>query len=137
MKFNKINIRFYRMNEVLSNANEQLQYKQRFSRHTNMPDNAGSSETLNSNGKRQMVPAEQYGYRNGKPISGSSPRSALTPLGPTRLTLPPGQTVQELSSYAPSSHNDTGLHPNHGSDRIQMHSSNGAQLRRPSSTLME
>lgn len=78
----------------------------------------------------------RYGHQNGTPVAGSSPRSILTPLGPTRLTLPPGQTVQELSSHALSNHNDTGLHPTHGSGRTQMHSSNGAQ-RRPSSKLME
>lgn len=46
------------------------------------------SQTVNSNGKRRMVESQRT----------SSPRSAHTPLGPNRLTLPPGQQPPHLSS---------------------------------------
>ncbi|KAJ3732285.1 hypothetical protein DFJ43DRAFT_997286 [Lentinula guzmanii] len=46
---------------------------------------------LNSNGKRQMIEVSH-------PPSSSSPRSILTPVGPDRITLPPGQQPPQLSS---------------------------------------
>ncbi|KAJ3744801.1 hypothetical protein DFH05DRAFT_1087929 [Lentinula detonsa] len=45
----------------------------------------------NSNGKRQMIEVSH-------PPSSSSPRSIVTPVGPNRITLPPGQQPPQLSS---------------------------------------
>ncbi|KAI0044835.1 hypothetical protein FA95DRAFT_1522378 [Auriscalpium vulgare] len=47
-------------------------------------DSQEPSNIPNNHGKRRMVDA----YMSGDPQSYSSPRSAMTPLGPTRLTLP-------------------------------------------------
>ncbi|KAJ3993926.1 hypothetical protein F5050DRAFT_613430 [Lentinula boryana] len=46
---------------------------------------------VNSNGKRQMIEVSH-------PPSSSSPRSIVTPVGPNRITLPPGQQPPQLSS---------------------------------------
>ncbi|KZV72876.1 hypothetical protein PENSPDRAFT_733210, partial [Peniophora sp. CONT] len=60
---------------------------------------ANSAVSINSNGKRRMTDAyraaglsEMGGY--------SSPRSAATPVGPNRLTLPPGQPQPVFSTRA-------------------------------------
>ncbi|KAF9075165.1 hypothetical protein BDP27DRAFT_1212959, partial [Rhodocollybia butyracea] len=50
-----------------------------------------SSSYLNHNGKRQKIDAL-------RPPTSSSPRSVATPVGPNRITLPPGQQPPQLSS---------------------------------------
>ncbi|KAJ7581218.1 hypothetical protein C8J56DRAFT_259929 [Mycena floridula] len=53
------------------------------------------SNVVNSNGKRRMI----------EPYRTSSPRSAATPVGPDRLTLPPGQLPPQLAArQSPESH---------------------------------
>ncbi|KAJ3905027.1 hypothetical protein F5879DRAFT_900110 [Lentinula edodes] len=54
---------------------------------------------LNANGKRPMIDVSH-------PPSSSSPRSIATPVGPHRMTLPPGQQPPQLSSNQAISSNE-------------------------------
>ncbi|KAF9526975.1 hypothetical protein CPB83DRAFT_436584 [Crepidotus variabilis] len=80
-------------NDGLRNENEQ--YRQRF-----QPSAHDSQYTMNNNGKRQMVYSHYNTGEGNRPRTGSSSRSAHTPLAPNRLTLQPGQAVPELSSHS-------------------------------------
>ncbi|KIM87238.1 hypothetical protein PILCRDRAFT_305306 [Piloderma croceum F 1598] len=68
-------------NEDLRHQNRQLQ------QHI---DPREPSDAMNANGKRPMAAS----YRAG---TNSSPRSIVTPLGPNRLTIPPGQDAPNFS----------------------------------------
>ncbi|VDC06604.1 unnamed protein product [Peniophora sp. CBMAI 1063] len=58
---------------------------------------ANSAVSINSNGKRRMTDA--YRAAGLSEVGGySSPRSAATPVGPSRLTIPPGQPQPVFSS---------------------------------------
>ncbi|KAJ6623522.1 hypothetical protein B0H10DRAFT_2010231 [Mycena sp. CBHHK59/15] len=80
-----------KVNDLLANENAQ------FRQHLGYQDGAGGetepSNVPNSNGKRPMNGSDQY-----RPKTASSSRSIATPLGPNRLTLPPGQHPPNLSS---------------------------------------
>ncbi|KAJ7097811.1 hypothetical protein B0H15DRAFT_822811 [Mycena belliarum] len=79
-----------KVNSILAHENAQLR------QHLGYPNeergDQGPSSTPNSNGKRPMNDFDQYRPRS------SSSRSTVTPLGPNRLTLPPGQQPPSLSS---------------------------------------
>ncbi|KAI0374858.1 hypothetical protein BV20DRAFT_1032918 [Pilatotrama ljubarskyi] len=55
---------------------------------------SGNSDRTNTNGKRAR--RDDDGYMSGQRTS--SPRSIATPLGPDRLTLPPGQYQPQFNS---------------------------------------
>ncbi|KAF5330856.1 hypothetical protein D9619_005617 [Psilocybe cf. subviscida] len=76
-----------RENEALQSENQQYRA---YHGHENGSDEP--STHFNHNGKRAML-------NHQRPITGSSPRSIPTPLGPDRLTLQPGQSLHELSSH--------------------------------------
>ncbi|KAJ7510001.1 hypothetical protein B0H11DRAFT_1170252 [Mycena galericulata] len=83
-----------KINVILTHENAQ------FRQHLGYDDGDGQpepSEALNSNGKRTMNDPDQYRPRT----SSSRSRSTVTPLGPNRLTLPPGQQPPNLSSNRP------------------------------------
>ncbi|KAH9483675.1 hypothetical protein JR316_0003145 [Psilocybe cubensis] len=117
-----------RSNDMLQNQNEQLRRQMGY-------HDQGSSNSLNGNGKRPMVPMQQYDHVNQRARTDSSPRSITTPLAPDRLTLPPGQQVPELSSHRQQDiqHRHSGLLANvHGrQDYVQQDS---ASERRPMSS---
>ncbi|KAI8998665.1 hypothetical protein BD414DRAFT_407053 [Trametes punicea] len=68
---------------------ENLQLKQRLKMTSN-----GNVEGINVNGKRLRAEDDSYfsGHRT------SSPRSTMTPVGPDRLTLPPGRHQPQFNS---------------------------------------
>ncbi|KAJ7219400.1 hypothetical protein GGX14DRAFT_436033 [Mycena pura] len=75
-------------NEILTHEN--AQFRQHFGYQGGGDQGPEPSGSLNANGKRPMNDSDQ-------PRTSSS-RSVVTPLGPTRLTLPPGQQPPTLSS---------------------------------------
>ncbi|KAF7338193.1 RING-type domain-containing protein [Mycena venus] len=82
-----------KINDIL--ANENAQFRQHLGYQDGRDGEPEPSDDLNQNGKRPMNDADQYRPRT------SSSRSTVTPLGPNRLTLPPGQQPPSLSSNRP------------------------------------
>ncbi|KAJ7905641.1 hypothetical protein B0H14DRAFT_3542881, partial [Mycena olivaceomarginata] len=82
-----------KINDIL--AHENAQFRQHLGYQDGGEGELEPSDVLNHNGKRTMNDADQYRPRT------SSSRSAVTPLGPDRLTLPPGQHPPSLSSNTP------------------------------------
>ncbi|KAI0029382.1 hypothetical protein K488DRAFT_56498 [Vararia minispora EC-137] len=79
---------------------------------------ARSSFSLNSNGKRRMTDA----YR--RMDSGhSSPRSAATPIGPVRLTLPPDQQQAAFTNRTPHNYAPGQSHDRLGSSHFAQYDS--------------
>ncbi|KAJ7774972.1 hypothetical protein B0H16DRAFT_1880146 [Mycena metata] len=76
-------------------AHENAQFRQHFGYQDGGEGELEPSEAPNHNGKRPMEEPDQYGPRT------SSSRSTVTPLGPNRLTLPPGQHPPSLTSTRP------------------------------------
>ncbi|KAJ6520652.1 hypothetical protein B0H19DRAFT_954561 [Mycena capillaripes] len=79
-----------KVNEIL--AHENAQFRQHLGYQDGEDGELEPSDAPNHNGKRPMNNSDQYRPRT------SSSRSAVTPLGPNRLTLPPGQHPPSLSS---------------------------------------
>ncbi|KAK7020508.1 RING-type domain-containing protein [Favolaschia claudopus] len=79
-----------KLNEIL--AHENAQFRQHLGYRDGVDGELEPSDDLNHNGKRPMNDADPY-----RPKTSSS-RSAATPLGPNRLTLPPGHQPPSLSS---------------------------------------
>ncbi|KAJ7125476.1 hypothetical protein C8R43DRAFT_1030342 [Mycena crocata] len=84
------NAELKKVNNLLAHENDQ------FRQHLGYQDEGQGepepSGVPNGNGKRPMNDPDQYRPRT------SSSRSTVTPLGPNRLTLPPGQQPPSLSS---------------------------------------
>ncbi|KAJ7172344.1 hypothetical protein C8R46DRAFT_1348784 [Mycena filopes] len=116
------NAELKKTNAILGHEN--AQFRQHFGYQDGGEGEPEPSEAQNHNGKRPMNDPNQYRPRS------SSSRSTATPLGPNRLTLPPGQHPPSLSSSrpddpAPRSHAhprpapQTGLNPQRpGSSRF-------------------
>ncbi|KAF8212100.1 hypothetical protein K438DRAFT_1567234 [Mycena galopus ATCC 62051] len=81
-----------KVNDILAHENAQFRQHLGYQYGEGEPE---PSEDLNQNGKRPINDADQYRPRT------SSSRSTVTPLGPNRLTLPPGQHPPSLSSNPP------------------------------------
>ncbi|KAJ7685320.1 hypothetical protein DFH06DRAFT_1158124 [Mycena polygramma] len=79
-----------KVNDIL--AHENAQFRQHLGYQDEGEGELEPSDAPNHNGKRQMNAPDQYRPRT------SSSRSTVTPLGPNRLTLPPGQHPPSLSS---------------------------------------
>ncbi|KAJ7449937.1 hypothetical protein FB451DRAFT_1287045 [Mycena latifolia] len=79
-----------KVNHIL--AHENAQFREHLGYQDGEGGDPGPSSIPNSNGKRPMNDSDQYRPRT------SSSRSTVTPLGPNRLTLPPGQQPPSLSS---------------------------------------
>ncbi|KIK57691.1 hypothetical protein GYMLUDRAFT_246686 [Collybiopsis luxurians FD-317 M1] len=79
-----------RENAQLKEANEMLTV-QLTGRQSHGPHGHEPAAYLNTNGKRQMID-----FSN--PPTSSSPQVVAMPVGPTRITLPPGQNPPHLSS---------------------------------------
>ncbi|KAJ4487834.1 hypothetical protein J3R30DRAFT_3431884 [Lentinula aciculospora] len=79
----KENAQLKQMNEMFT--------MQSIGMHNNGMRGHESATFLNANGKRQMIDISH-------PLLSSSPRSIATPVGPNRITLPPGQQPPQLSS---------------------------------------
>ncbi|KAJ7741537.1 hypothetical protein DFH07DRAFT_837604 [Mycena maculata] len=84
-----------RVNSIL--AHENAQFHEHLGYRGDGDGEGEPSGALNSNGKRPMNDPDQYRPRT----SSSHSRSTVTPLGPNRLTLPPGQQPPSLSSNRP------------------------------------
>ncbi|KZT26415.1 hypothetical protein NEOLEDRAFT_257489 [Neolentinus lepideus HHB14362 ss-1] len=72
--------------EELKQENEQLR---KYVQYGEEP-----SQMRDTNGKRRMM--DPYRHQDG-PVTNSSPRSIVTPVGPDRLTLPPSQVQPNFS----------------------------------------
>ncbi|KAJ6597020.1 hypothetical protein DFH09DRAFT_109147 [Mycena vulgaris] len=92
-----------RVNNIL--AHENAQFRQHLGYQDGEGDDPGPSNLPNSNGKRPMNDPDQYRPRT------SSSRSTVTPLGPNRLTLPPGQQPPSLSSNRAEQEERSHSHP--------------------------
>ncbi|KAJ7940508.1 hypothetical protein B0H13DRAFT_1938464 [Mycena leptocephala] len=79
-----------KVNDIL--AHENAQFRQHLGYQDGGEGGLEPSNALNHNGKRPMNDPDEYRPRT------SSSRSTVTPLGPNRLTLPPGQHPPSLSS---------------------------------------
>ncbi|KAJ7109504.1 hypothetical protein C8R44DRAFT_679714 [Mycena epipterygia] len=113
-------------NDILAHENAQ------FRQHLGYQDEGGGepepSGAPNSNGKRPMNDPDPYRPRT------SSSRSTVTPLGPNRLTLPPGQQPPSFSSNrveqqdpAAKAHSHSRPPPNAGSNHQRPGSSRFAE----------
>ncbi|KAF9052927.1 hypothetical protein BJ165DRAFT_1444196 [Panaeolus papilionaceus] len=85
----------------LKRSNEKLQaenadYRQRLG--LNNQRSGSNTDYMNSNGKRTIESDSHHVLKDTRPRTDSSPRSVTTPLGPSRLTLPPGQVHQEMTT---------------------------------------
>ncbi|KAF7363550.1 RING-type domain-containing protein [Mycena sanguinolenta] len=116
------NVELKRTNEILAHENAQFRQHSESGYQYGGEGEPEPSDVLNPNGKRPMNDADHYRPRT------SSSRSTVTPLGPNRLTLPPGQHPPSLSSN-PSQ--DLAL-KSHSNSRAQFKGGSAAQ--RPGSS---
>ncbi|PPQ63094.1 hypothetical protein CVT24_005949 [Panaeolus cyanescens] len=94
-----------RSNEKLQAENQE--YRQRLGLGAQYAGTSG--ESVNPNGKRAMASDSHHLFRDTRPRTDSSPRSITTPLGPNRLTLPPGQSHPEMTADTRHHHQSRAL----------------------------
>ncbi|KAF8892493.1 hypothetical protein BD779DRAFT_1190129 [Infundibulicybe gibba] len=70
----------------------------RFRQQDTAPQKPHSNPILNSNGKRPLMDPYPHDRDYARPKTTSSPCSTTTPMGPDRLTLPPGQQAPNFTT---------------------------------------